>query len=198
MIGYFHTFPVFCRNPCQLTPGSREAGLTLVEVMVALALFALIGMAGLALLDSVGRVQRGTDLRLERLGALQRALHVATLDVETALAETVTPAPGGGVRLRRAGGLTLEYARRDGALVRRLSAPGRAPVDQILVGDVAALDVSYHAPGGAWHATWPPPGSPPAPGAPATPDALALELTLTGPAPNGRLRRVVHLVATAP
>ena len=45
-----------------------EAGLTLVEVLVALALFSLIGLAGFTMLDNILRVQSGTQGRLERLG----------------------------------------------------------------------------------------------------------------------------------
>ena len=63
-------------------PGGRdrEAGVTLTEVLVALVLFALIGGAGLAVLDQVLRVQARTDGRLERLAEVQRAMHLLTLD----------------------------------------------------------------------------------------------------------------------
>ena len=44
-------------------------------MLVALVLFALIGGAGLAVLD-----QARTDGRLERLADVQRAMHLLTLD----------------------------------------------------------------------------------------------------------------------
>ena len=46
------------------------AGFSLVEVLVALAIFALIGVAGFSMLDQVLRTQRLTEGRLERLAEL--------------------------------------------------------------------------------------------------------------------------------
>ena len=48
-------------------PLPRDAGLTLIELLVAMAIFAVIGVAGLAVLDTVLNVNARTDGRLERL-----------------------------------------------------------------------------------------------------------------------------------
>ena len=59
-----------------------EAGLTLIEVLVALALFSLIGLAGFTMLDNILRVQSGTQGRLERLGQIDRALVIFSRDLQ--------------------------------------------------------------------------------------------------------------------
>ncbi|HET9511150.1 MAG TPA: prepilin-type N-terminal cleavage/methylation domain-containing protein, partial [Sphingomonas sp.] len=103
--------------------GLDDAGFTLIELMISLLLFALIAVAGVALVDSVLGVQGRTEARLDRLTALQRAMLVVTGDVEHVASGTVE---GGGAVLtfRRAapgvGGppVTVRYALDRGVLVR--------------------------------------------------------------------------------
>lgn len=61
-------------------PGS--AGFSLIELVVSLALFALISLAGISLVETVAGVQERTAGRADRLGELQRALFLITADFE--------------------------------------------------------------------------------------------------------------------
>ncbi len=58
-----------------------EAGVTLIEVLVSLAIFAVIGIAGLTVLDTVARTGERTDGRLERLAEIDRAFLVIRRDL---------------------------------------------------------------------------------------------------------------------
>jgi general secretion pathway protein J len=132
------------------------AGVTLVEMLVSLALFALIGGAGFAVLDQILRVQRQTESVLAELGDLQRAVHL--LAVDASLAE-----PGslgfdratGAVTLARrvhAGLLTLSYGQDGDALVRQLSSPdGTTRTRQTLVGRIDKVEWEWLAQDGSWH-----------------------------------------------
>ena len=106
---------------------TATAGFTLVEVLVALAIFALIGVAGFSMLDQVLRTQRLTDGRLERLAEMQRAMHMITLDFAQARGASLTARAGDtGAEVgfsRNAvdaagGSVGLVYALRDGVLMR--------------------------------------------------------------------------------
>ena len=80
-----------------------QAGVTLVEVLVALVIFALIGAAGFTVLDQVARVDRLTEGRLARLEAMQRAMRVLSVDFGQARAQGLA-GQGGAVVLKRSGG----------------------------------------------------------------------------------------------
>ncbi|MBW8784124.1 MAG: prepilin-type N-terminal cleavage/methylation domain-containing protein [Novosphingobium sp.] len=57
-----------------------SAGFTLIEMMVALLLFALISMAGMGLVETVIGVERHTSERALRLAEIQRALFLVRAD----------------------------------------------------------------------------------------------------------------------
>lgn len=171
---------------------AADAGATLVELMVALALFALIAVAGFTLVDSILRVRERTDGRLERLAALQRAMHVMTADFEQA-------APGPlsfvdeAVVFRRASGpgrsaVVVRYEEEDDALVRTV---GAAP--QRLLTGVEGLRWEFYTPPAGWAPTPARPGEDGRP--PPRPSAVALTVTVASidGGPSGRLRRVVAL-----
>ena len=167
-----------------------DAGFTLIEVMVSLALFALIAVAGMTLLDGIIGVQSRTEGRLDQLADLQRAMFVVSSDLDQ-----VTRGEIGG------GGQTLQFSRvapgfggaatpvrydlGAGALIRTA---GRAP--QALLAGVTAARWRFFD--GQWIDRWPP--SEDAKGR--WPRAIALELTVGGmPGAAGTLRRVVVLPA---
>ena len=168
-----------------------EAGFTLVEVLVALVLFALIGAAGFTVLDQILRAQERTEGRLERLAQMQRALHLFSLDVMQASGGSLTFAEGA-VSLRRDGGPAVRYGLADTALVRRVSGGlGRAPADQILLTGATGVAWRFFAPELGWIAEWPPAID----RSSGNPAAVELEVTLAGPGLSGRLRRVAILPA---
>ena len=63
-------------------PASGESGFTLVELLVSLALFALISLAGVGLIETIIGVQQRTENRAERLSEIQRALYLLNADIE--------------------------------------------------------------------------------------------------------------------
>ena len=142
-----------------------ESGFTLIEVMIALALFALIGVAGASIVGGVLRVEHRTDTRLDRLAEMQRALHLMTLDIEQ-LADGVLLYDGNGVSFRRfsasreSGAFTVRYDLNAGAMRRTLLGSfGDAVTEQRLIDGVAGLRWQFHEPGSDWLSVWPPEGA---------------------------------------
>lgn len=193
-------------------PGRRRAvrdgtaGLTLIEVLVALVLFALIGAAGFSVLDQILRVQSRTEGRLDHLAELQRAMHLTTRDFLQAQGGSLTFTDGV-LAFRRSGGgggLAVSFELQDETLVRSLSGSlSAAPARQALLSGVAALSWRFYAPGSGWSETWPPErgrgagdsGGAGTLGGPGNPAAVALDVTLQGAALSGHLRRVATLPA---
>lgn len=175
------------------------AGFTLIEVLVALALFALISGAGFAMLDQVLRTQSRTDGRLERLAALQRAMYLVTNDFLQARGQSFTAMPeegGTAVSLRRnaagpgEGAVRLTYRLQEGTLMRVVAGISGPPVaEQALVAGVALAEWRFHDPQAGWVTDWPPAGQLPG-AAPPNPAAVELRLTL---ADGALLRRVALL-----
>lgn len=70
-----------------LRPGSRgDEGFTLVELLVALTIFALLSAAGVTLLSFSVRAQEAADERLTRLAEIRRAGALLTSDLAQAAA----------------------------------------------------------------------------------------------------------------
>ena len=125
------------------------SGMTLVEVLVALAVFAIIGIAAFAMLDQTLRSERIADARLLRLADVQRLMRVVTIDTMQAIAGSVTRDDTGIGFLRRGSltadgveGLAVRYHLDAAGLVREIGAPGAEPARQILLADVQ---------GASWH-----------------------------------------------
>lgn len=165
---------------------SGETGFTLLELMISLGLFALIAVAGLALVDSVIGVDGRTEARLDRVADLQRAMVVISSDLDQ-----IAPGPLGGdaagLRFRRSapglGGppIGVGYRVTDGQLLRVVD--GRA---QLVLDQVTAARWRYFD--GGWRDGWPP-----APDRSLDwPRAVVVELQVGGPG-GGNLRRIVTL-----
>jgi general secretion pathway protein J len=173
----------------------KESGFTLIEVMISLALFALISMAGIALVDSIIRVEERTAGRLDRLAQFQRTMLVLSRDLEQISAGSLEQVEGG-VRFERqapslqAPSRTIGYTFRDGSLVRLTG------TDQLLLEGVAGVAWSFFMPGRGWQKMLPPK----TPLATEQPSAVAVDIALDEMArPSGTLRRVVELpLAPAP
>lgn len=193
-----------------MTTKRRREGFTLVEVLIALALFALIGVAGFTLLNSVLRTQGATETRLDRMAEIQRAMLVVTSDLDQL---TGSVAGGGGsMALRKAdlggGVVNVRYDLAGDAVTRTVTGAGGERVQTLLTG-VTSARWSFHRRQGDWLDQWPLPAppTPPAPGLPPSetrldPDrgltAVAVDLTLTGPdgRPGATVRRVVSIPLT--
>ena len=191
-------------------------------MLIALGLFALIGVAGFTLLNGVLRTQDATDGRLGRMAEIQRAMLVASSDLDQ-----ITGSLGGGatsLSLQKAdiGGnvVTVRYDLNGDVMTRTVTGAGGERV-QTLLTEVSSVRWTFHRRRGDWLDSWPQPQQPapptplgpdglPLPTAP-TPDegvtAVALDLTLTGVdgQPTATLRRVASVplmnpppVVTAP
>lgn len=182
---------------------TSEAGFTLIELLVALAIFALISVAGVTLLRSGSDTQIAVKKRLEEMALSHRLANSLESDLAQTMARPVrdqsgqpVPAftqgdasvPGalfGFVRAGwsnfdgapRAGLQRVSYVLEDGAL-KRLSWPmldGAAPADAaILLENVASAQAEFRDDKGAWRDDWT------AADANALPRAVALTVTLEG------------------
>ena len=173
-----------------MTLQSREAGFTLIELIISLALFALIALAGVAMVDGVLRVQAQTGGRIERLGDLQRAMFVLANDIGQVAGGPVKGSATSVSLERRLGGepQPIAYGLAGDTIVRQIAA-GR----QRLLGGVTSISWHYYRVGSGWLDHWPP--SPTTAGE--WPAAISVDIALT-PRPNlpgGTLRRVVALPA---
>ena len=173
------------------------AGVTLIEVLVSLSIFAVIGVAGYAMLDLVTRTDRLSEGRLQRLGQMQRAMYLMDMDFHQAEDRSLVVV-GSTVAIRRAapdaagGQVTLSYAVIGDRLVRRMSdAQGTVLAEQDLLPGVNA--VSWQFLGQDWGDVWPQQAV--VDGLPQNPRAVEVTLTLA----DGRtLRRVAALPGALP
>jgi general secretion pathway protein J len=169
-------------------PDSRESGFTLIEVMISLALFALISMAGIAVVDAVVGVEERTAGRLERLGKFQRTMFLLSRDLEQISAGSLEQIEGG-IRFQRQGASVYDPPRTLGFALRGDGLFRLAAAEQLLIDKVAGVEWSFFFPGRGWQKALPTD-----PNAPEYPSALAVEILLDETAnPSGSLRRVVEL-----
>jgi general secretion pathway protein J len=166
-----------------------EAGFTLIEVMISLALFALISMAGIALIDAVVRVEERTAGRLERLGQFQRTMFVLSRDLEQISTGSLEQVEGG-VRFQRQAASVYEPPRPISYSLRGDGLFRAAGADQLLMNGVAGVDWSFFFPGKGWQNSLPSSEEADA----EQPAAIAVQILLNeGSSPSGSLRRVVEL-----
>lgn len=131
--------------------GDGRNGFTLVEVIVALGLFALIGVAGFSMLSGVLQTQERTESRLRRLSEIQRAIFLVNTDLDQLSGQI----DGGEMQLvfqkTDLGGrpLVVRYDLRSGALFRTVSGP-LGERSQPILSEVEQLKWSYRRRGGTW------------------------------------------------
>ena len=162
---------------------SRSPGFTLVELMVALFIFALIASAGVGLLSFGVRAQEQGTAKLDEIAAVRRMSVLIAGDLAQALPRVARGADGGTVRAFtgndgtsdslvlgyvRAGRTNLSNAARasaqrvdirliDGALIRQgydAIDGAAAHNDGVLADGVTAVAMRYRDAQGAWHPRW--------------------------------------------
>ena len=168
----------------------QEAGVTLIEMLVALSLFALVGIASFTTLDTILRVRERTDGRLEHLAQLDRALLVFGRDIVQADPRTVTLRDGVLSTLGHDGQTRRQYLHDANTLSREIG-PRNADdlLRQTLILDVSALTFRVLDRDRNWHSTWPLPDS--------ESEALAVDMRVDIDG-IGSLRRLSSLTRPAP
>jgi general secretion pathway protein J len=165
-------------------PPANSAGFTLIELMVSLALFALISVAGVSLIETMVGVEQRLNGRTERLAEMQRALFLIAADFEQL---TIGPArDASGVSLSRAsldGDYSVAYQLSNGALHRV-----QAGTDRTILSDVKMLEWRFLTPAG-WSAQ---PATKEMPQRPRGVE-VTLQLAPRQRSAGGTLRRVITL-----
>jgi general secretion pathway protein J len=179
------------------------AGFSLVEVLVALAVFALIGSAGFVLLDQVIRTQNQTEGRLERMAELQRAAHLIRIDFGQASGTSLdfdTDTTPVSLSFRRSGAtigaapVTIVYSQEYDVLQRVIQNGDATNTVQPLLRDVTDAQWRFFDAASGWTDQWPPADRQIVPGQPVA-NPQAVELTVTLAPRNEILRRIVLLPA---
>ncbi|NCP11039.1 MAG: type II secretion system minor pseudopilin GspJ [Sphingomonadales bacterium] len=168
-------------------PVAREAGFTLIEMLVALVIFAILAGAGVGLLRSSVDTQSIVATRLADVTAIERLRLVLAADLGQAVDRPTRGATGGTVAafvgdgdrfaLVRGGVANLQAQPRpslqrvawqaiDATVERRAFAAldgDDAGQPAALASEVARLSFRYRGADGGWRSSWPGAGDPPLP-----------------------------------
>jgi general secretion pathway protein J len=163
----------------------RSAGFTLLELLVSLAIFALLATMAYMALNTVLNARKEVDKRAARLAELQTAFMVMERDIEEAVARPVrddlgdeqAALKGGGVgvtvlSLTRTGWRNplgearsdlqrVDYSFNNQQLLRESwstldRAPGNEPYKEVLINGVSAVDFRFLGQDRQWVGYWPP------------------------------------------
>lgn len=166
-----------CSRPCQ-------SGFTLMELLIAVAIFALIGLAGYRMLNSVVSAYQKTSERTAVFAELKKAVAILDRDLNHIVSRPVKDELGGDLPAVAAsfrGGPPLEFSRNgrwrfpddqhsellrvayrvEGDQLQRLVWPvldraqDTTPRTQVLLGGVSALSIRVSGDGEAWTSDWP-------------------------------------------
>jgi len=165
-----------------------NAGFTLLELLVSLAIFALLATMAYSALNTVLNARKEVEQRAARLTELQTAFMVMERDIEEAVARPVRDDLGDEQAALKGGGagtgvLTLtrtgwrnplgvarsdlqrvDYVFNKQQLLRESWAtldrgPGNEPYAEVLIDGVSAVDVRFMGQDRQWAAYWPPDSS---------------------------------------
>lgn len=168
-----------------------DSGVSLIEVLVSLSIFAIIGVAGLAVLNTVSRTGERTDARLERLSDIDRSFLILRRDLMQMDGLTAT-LDAGIMSFRRPFEevfVAVDYLAEEGALLRRVQLPSIDPADQHLLEDIRSADWQLMDGRGRWHTSWPPGVEAQRP--------HAAELRLALPTDNGESAEIIRIFPLA-
>jgi general secretion pathway protein J len=183
--------------------GKKHGGFTLLELLVALAIFSLIAVMAYGGLETVLRQQARTEENAESLATLQKTYLIMQRDIEQAVPRTIrdefgdpqTPLIGTSLFQFTRGGWnnpanhprsTLQrvgYSLEDRQLIRYAwqvldRAQDSAPTRQPLAADIESMQVRYLDDAGNWQDQWPPLQAGNNPAATPTDFPRAIEMTL--------------------
>lgn len=180
---------------------SKQQGFTLLELVIAMAIFAVLGVASLRLFDGVIRAQNSSATHERDMRTLQRAIAVIERDVLQVTSHPLVVRHGA-LHLQRSNWRNpldqprselqnITYRLDSGTLWRESTSAERATVHrQKILSDVHELRWRLYARKGGWLSDWPTPKLLP------SPQPLALEVTFTT-ARFAQVRRVLLLPASA-
>ncbi|WP_395683488.1 type II secretion system minor pseudopilin GspJ [Dokdonella sp.] len=203
-----------------------SSGFSLLELLVALAVFAALAAAAYGGLASIARTRAALAQQQDRFAAVTRAVSALERDLRQAIARPVLDNSGhptnallgnsSSIELTRLGYANplaeprshlerVVYASDRGTLRRARyavldRAPDSAPQVRELLERAGELHLRYYGCDQVWHEAWPPRGLACASAAPVDPLAVlprAIEFRFT-PEGLGELRRVVELPSTLP
>ena len=159
----------------------RRVGFTLLEMLIALAVFAVIGVMSSQILSGIVDLSDTVRDRSDQLAELQRAMFIISRDIEQMTRRPVRDAFGDSTAAIIIGEPLIEFTRRgwqnplrsprselqrvaytvaDGELVRQFwplldRSPDTEPIDQVLLRGVADVEVLAHAARGEEFRYWP-------------------------------------------
>lgn len=163
-----------------------QAGVTLIEMLVSLAIFAFVGLASFTMLDMLLKTRERSEGRLEAVARLDRGLVLFERDLAQSIGPDVEVGQGALIA-RHVTGQDVTYRLEDGVFLREISMDGtevdlESPLVQTLVTGVQMMDLRVFGPDRTWYDEWPNPEF--------TRGPMAVELSLT----LDRDRRVQRLV----
>lgn len=164
--------------------GSAQRGFTLLELLVALAIFSLLAAMAYGGLNNVMQVRDGTQRHAERLAQLQKTFLWLGRDIEQASDRSIRDEYGDSqqallgsefgryqLELTRAGWSNpagrnrshlqrVAYGIRDGQLIRAYwnvldRAQDSQPLESVLLENVSKLELRFLDASQQWHALWP-------------------------------------------
>ncbi len=196
---------------------ARAAGFTLIELVVALAIFALLSIMAYGSLRVVLDARENTEEQAERLAALQLAFTVIGRDLEQAVNRPVRDEFGDRTAAMAGTGAQIEFTRAgwrnpaglrrselqrisyilDGDTLRRLSWPvldrvqSSAPFDTVLLEGVQEIEIRFLDSQDQWLSFWPAPEA-------GTPAASALPRAVEISVDTEHWGRITRLFRTVP